>query len=259
MSKRFINTEIFNDSWFMDLSVNAKLLYIYLITNCDHAGIIDINWKLVEFQTGIKQLAKSYVTLTKEYENRLIKLKNSYYFIPKFITFQYPNFPNSNVRQQSSAINRLKEFNLFDEENLTVNKELSNSYEYEHVIVNDNDTVKKDKKEEKIKFAEFVYLSEIEYKTLVEKHNKYWTDKMILALDNYKGSSGKKYTSDYRAILSWVETKIKDSPEYRAWRTKKMKDEARERNIKASKAVDEVRKRIPEIESINKLADEEQE
>jgi len=123
----------------MDLSVNAKLLYIYLITNCDHAGIIDINWKLAELQTGIKQLAKTYQTLIKEFTDRLIHLRNGYYFIPRFITFQYPNFPNSNVRQQTGAIRRLLEFNLFDEENQTVNKELANSYEDD--TVNDNGTV----------------------------------------------------------------------------------------------------------------------
>ena len=87
MAKRFIDTEIFSDPWFMDLTVNAKLFFIYLITNCDHAGIIDINWKLAELQTGIKQLRKSYERLIKEYQNRIIHLRNSYYFIPKFIDF----------------------------------------------------------------------------------------------------------------------------------------------------------------------------
>jgi hypothetical protein len=128
MSKRFIDTELFNDPWFMDLSVNSKLLFVYMITNCDHAGIIDMNWKLVEFQTKIKQLTKSYDTLIKELGNRIIRLRNDYYFIPKFISFQYPGFPKSNVRQQDGAIKRLKEFDLWDDENLTLNKELINSY-----------------------------------------------------------------------------------------------------------------------------------
>lgn len=128
MAKRFIDTEIFNDPWFMDLSPNTKLLFIYMITNCDHAGIIDINWKLTEFQTGIKQLTKSYNTLIRELGNRIISLKDTYFFIPKFISFQYPGFPKSHVRQQEGAIRRLKEFNLWDEENLTLNKELFNSY-----------------------------------------------------------------------------------------------------------------------------------
>ena len=138
MAKRFIDTEIFSDPWFMDLSVNAKLLYIYMITNCNHAGIIDINWKLAEFQTGIKQLSKSYERLTKEYDNRIIRLRDSYYFIPKYISFQYPGFPKSKVRQQEGAIKILIEFNLFDEKNQTLNKEFINSYEYEDDNVSDS-------------------------------------------------------------------------------------------------------------------------
>lgn len=124
MAKRFISTEMFDDEWFMDLSPEAKLLYVYLFVRCDHAGIISINWKLAEFQTGIKELKKSHNTLLKEFEDRLVNLGNDYYFLPKFIWFQYPGFPKSKVMQQQGAIKRLNEFDLFDEENQTLNKEL---------------------------------------------------------------------------------------------------------------------------------------
>ena len=33
MAKRFIDTEMFDDGWFMKLPINIKLGYIYLITN----------------------------------------------------------------------------------------------------------------------------------------------------------------------------------------------------------------------------------
>ena len=128
MSKRFIDTKIFNDEWFMDLSASAKLLYIYFITTCDHAGIIDINWKLAEFLTGIKELKKIKESLLKEFGDRLVYLKKSYYFLPKFIWFQYPGFPKSNVNQQQGAIRRLKEFDLYNEKNQTLNKELVTFY-----------------------------------------------------------------------------------------------------------------------------------
>ncbi|MBA7522402.1 hypothetical protein ES705_14521 [subsurface metagenome] len=150
MAKRFINTEIFEDSWFMDLTVDAKLLYIYLFTNCDHAGIIDINWRLIEVKTGIKQLANSYRTVTEQLGNRLIHLKDNYFFLPKFIKFQYPGFPKSTVRQQEGALKHLIEFGLWDEKNgcfnekflnscLTVNKQFGNPYE--DGSVNDTDNV----------------------------------------------------------------------------------------------------------------------
>ena len=169
MAKRFIDTEIFSDPWFMDLTVNAKLFFIYLITNCDHAGIIDINWKLAELQTGIKQLRKSYERLIKEYQNRIIHLRNSYYFIPKFIDFQYPGFPKSKVRQQEGAIKRLLEFDLFDTEKQSLNKEFINSYEYEYDTGNDNEDDNEDERSKEI----LMPFDEDEFKEVWEFWKKY--------------------------------------------------------------------------------------
>ena len=131
MSKRFIDTGIFDDDWFMDLSKEAKLLWIYCITKCDHAGLIKINPKLCGIQTDIKDLDGTI----KQLGNRLVTVSERLYFIPKFIEFQYPGFPNSKVRQQQSAVEILQKHNLFDENKLTISKLLTNSYG------NDNDNV----------------------------------------------------------------------------------------------------------------------
>jgi hypothetical protein len=112
MSKRFISTEMFSDSWFMNISVENKLFFIYLITNCDHAGIIDINWKLIEFQTGIKGISKGLSTVTQQFGCRLTHLRDNYYFIPKFIDFQYGSRLRPEVNAHLSVIRRLAEFGL---------------------------------------------------------------------------------------------------------------------------------------------------
>lgn len=130
MAKRFIDTGIFDDEWFMDLSKDAKLLWLYLITKCDHAGIIKLNEKLCKAQTEIK----SIVTVIEELGDRIITVDEHLYFIPKFLEFQYPDFPKSSVRQQNSAISILERYGLWDGEKLKtqvrVSKELPNSYEH---------------------------------------------------------------------------------------------------------------------------------
>lgn len=69
---------------------------------------------------------------------------------------------------------------------------------------------RKDKREkkkdntQKISYAEFVTLTEEEYQKLLEAHGQEAVKKIIEILDNYKGANGKKYNSDYRAILNWV-------------------------------------------------------
>lgn len=54
------------------------------------------------------------------------------------------------------------------------------------------------------KYAEFVNMTKEEYQKLVDMFGVDAVKKMIDILDNYKGSTGKKYKSDYRAIRSWV-------------------------------------------------------
>ena len=73
--------------------------------------------------------------------------------------------------------------------------------------------VNKNKKEqeEKIHFAEFVSMTNAEYEKLVSTYGKDFADQCIIILDNYKGSSGKKYKSDYRAILNWVVDKVNEN------------------------------------------------
>ena len=67
-------------------------------------------------------------------------------------------------------------------------------------------TTKKDKKEKNDKntYAEFVKMTSDEYQKLVDVYGEEATKQMIDILDNYKGSKGKTYKDDYRAILSWV-------------------------------------------------------
>ncbi len=57
---------------------------------------------------------------------------------------------------------------------------------------------------EKTQFAEFVSMTNDEYASLVAKVGEQGAKRCIEILDNYKGSSGKTYKSDYRAILNWV-------------------------------------------------------
>lgn len=61
----------------------------------------------------------------------------------------------------------------------------------------------------KVQYAEFVKMTEKEYKSLVSVYGEKITNEFIKILDNYKGSSGKTYKNDYRAILTWVVDRYK--------------------------------------------------
>jgi len=72
----------------------------------------------------------------------------------------------------------------------------------------DKDKEKKDKRRESLKtvYGQFkkVSLKTEEYSKIIGEHGEFYTLAFIKKLDEYKESSGKKYKSDYAAILSWV-------------------------------------------------------
>lgn len=65
-------------------------------------------------------------------------------------------------------------------------------------------------RESKKQYAEFVFLKEEEHKKLLDQYGEAKTARMIEVLDNYKGSKGATYASDYRAILNWVVERVEE-------------------------------------------------
>lgn len=61
----------------------------------------------------------------------------------------------------------------------------------------------------KVKYADFVQMTDEEYSKLINDHGEEFAAACVNELNNYKGAHGKKYKSDYRAILSWVIDKLK--------------------------------------------------
>lgn len=124
MSKRFVDTEMFDDPFFMDLSKDGKIGFMYFITKCNHAGLLEVNEKLFKVYTGV-----DWTTVKEQLNNRIVTVKEGLYFMPNFIRFQYPSWPNSKVYQQQSAIELLSKYGLLDENScLTVNEQLNKGY-----------------------------------------------------------------------------------------------------------------------------------
>lgn len=196
MAKRFIDTELFNDEWFCELSKDAKLFFIYYITNCDHAGILKLNKKLFEFQTSIKDIDK----VIKEMGNKLILIKDSVFFMPGYLKFQYPDFPKSKVKQQEGALKILDNHGITLEivkSYLTVTKELEYSY------VNDNDNVSDNVKNNKEGKKNKPTLEEVKL-FCDERNNGVDPDKFFNYYESNGWKVGKNPMKDWKAaIRTW--------------------------------------------------------
>ena len=65
-------------------------------------------------------------------------------------------------------------------------------------------------KAKKKAYAELVHMTEDQYQKLVDQYGQEVADEAVKMLDNYKGSKGKTYKDDYRAILNWVIDRVKE-------------------------------------------------
>ena len=86
MSKRFTETRKWQNTWFMDLPAKYKLAWYWALDNCDCAGLIDANPRLMSFVIGEPIDGDEFLRMMA---GRVIKPKPGKWFIPPFITFQY--------------------------------------------------------------------------------------------------------------------------------------------------------------------------
>ncbi len=86
-------------------------------------------------------------------------------------------------------------------EKKVIGLDFSNSLENQPIL---QKSKKSKKSEEKKFFREAVSLTQEQYDSLLEKHGQEALNWMLDKLENQKLSTGKKYSSDYHAILNWV-------------------------------------------------------
>ena len=112
MAKRYTATEKWHDPWFSGLKPTNKLFWIYLLDNCDHAGIWQVNWPLAKFHLGDFEYDKAV------FKGRIIEVSEERWFIPKFIDFQYGEL-NPENRMHMSVIKILKKEGLYKDHTRT--------------------------------------------------------------------------------------------------------------------------------------------
>jgi hypothetical protein len=125
MAKRLTDSTKWNDNWFNELPSDVKLIWLYILDTCDHAGVYKVSLKSIRFYTGTERTESEII----EYLKDRIYIADDKWFIPKFITFQYKNFFTSKTPAIVSARELLISHNIIkptDNVLPTVNKQLPN-------------------------------------------------------------------------------------------------------------------------------------
>lgn len=116
MAKRLSDTEKWKDDWFLNLKPEHKLLWYYVLDNCDHAGIWKVSERLAAALIGQPiDLAAALAAFT----GRIAVLNNGdYWLVRKFVLFQYGSLSNTKSGVATAVRKRLAEFGVAVEDEL---------------------------------------------------------------------------------------------------------------------------------------------
>jgi hypothetical protein len=109
MAKRFTDSAKWDDPWFAELPSKYKLFYLYLLDECDHAGVWKVNFRKANFMIG-ETLEQAEVL--RYMSDRVKRVDESYWHVTKFIKFQYGMLRND--RMSLSALAILEKHGLTD-------------------------------------------------------------------------------------------------------------------------------------------------
>ena len=85
MATRLTYTEKWDDEWFSELSLKAKLTYLYVLDQCSNAGI----WKPSKRVDAVRLGFDIDARILNELSLKLTQIKPNVYFIPSFFQKQF--------------------------------------------------------------------------------------------------------------------------------------------------------------------------
>ncbi len=202
---RYVHTNYWQDDFILSLTPEEKFFYVYLLTNSKtkQCGIYELSKKVIVFETGYntETINKLLDKFTK-YGKIKYSEKTKEILLLKWLKHNRSNSP----KVKACIEKELKEIKT--EEFIKEYQELCIEYEYSIntvPVLNHKEKEKENKKKKnKNKYFDLVYLTEKEHQRLIKEYGEENTTKFYKKLSDYKGSKGKEYKSDYKAIFSWV-------------------------------------------------------
>jgi hypothetical protein len=108
MPKRFTDTDKWKKPFIRSLDGPYKLLWMYIVDDCDHAGIWQVDFEVARIRIGE---AVEYETALSIFKEKVFVIEKFKWFIPDFIFFQYGELSEKN-RLHVSVLNILNKYQL---------------------------------------------------------------------------------------------------------------------------------------------------
>ena len=113
MAKRFIDTGFFKSPFVRSLQAPTKLLYTFIICDCDGAGMWPKDLEVASLYCGVKITDANWKVFLDS--GKAIDLKDGKYFFPDFIEHQYPKGLQEKNPAHKNFIELLRKYDLVDE------------------------------------------------------------------------------------------------------------------------------------------------
>ena len=109
MAKRMTDTDKWKKRFVRELTPQHKLLWFYILDDCNHAGIWEVDLEVASIRVGFEL---SHDNLPSSFGDKVISFDDGdKWFIPDFIEYQYGEL-NQNSNVHKSVINLLNKYNL---------------------------------------------------------------------------------------------------------------------------------------------------
>lgn len=109
MAKRFTDTDKWKKTFIKSLPTEYKLFWIFILDDCDNAGIWHVELEVAEARLGIKLSIEKIRGFFKE---RIVEFDGgTKMFVPDFVQFQYGSLNDKN-NAHKSVIEKLSRYNL---------------------------------------------------------------------------------------------------------------------------------------------------
>jgi hypothetical protein len=104
MAKRFIDTDLFRKPFMRSLEAPYKALWIYLLCECDHAGVWVVELDVAQIRMGLKLDPEKVI---EKMGGAVVSVDGgSKWYLPDFVAFQYGTL-NPENRVHASVLSRL--------------------------------------------------------------------------------------------------------------------------------------------------------
>jgi len=227
---RIIKESICTSDTIDQLSWFEEVFFYRLIVNCDDYGRFDARTTILkarlfplksvtekQISDALHKLSTVGIVALYEYDGRPY-LQLVTWEKHQTVRNKKGKYPAVDGREETTASENIQlissDFNcnqLHANASIIQSNPIQSESESESESNTNNDTSALKIKPEKIKYAEFVSMTNAEYEALVAKlGSEDRANRCIEILDNYKGAKGKRYKSDYRAILNWVITRLEE-------------------------------------------------